>query len=137
MKAHLSDDQLIDRLYGLAGEQNHLADCPQCSARFDAMEIRRREMARLAPPSAEVLAAQRRVIHSRLGERPNRRMKWIPAMAAGALAIAALVYRPAVPPAPHPDPADAQLFSEVYSMEQSTEPTAAAPIHGLFEDNDQ
>ena len=45
------------------------------------------------------------------------------------------VYRPAAAP-PHAHRcADAQLFSDVYSMEQSTEPMAAAPIHELFEDN--
>jgi hypothetical protein len=31
--------------------------------------------------------------------------------------------------------ADAQLFSDVYAMEQSSEPRAAAPIHALIEEN--
>jgi hypothetical protein len=36
----------------------------------------------------------------------------------------------------HADPAaDAQLFSDVYAMEQSAEPRAAAPIHALIEEN--
>jgi hypothetical protein len=30
---------------------------------------------------------------------------------------------------------DAQLFADVYSMEQSLEPSVAAPIHTLFEEN--
>ena len=63
-------------------------------------------------------------------------MRWVPALAAACLlAIGVLVYRPAPRLACTPDPSDAQLFSDVYSMEQSTEPLAAAPIHALFEDN--
>ena len=53
-------------------------------------------------------------------------------------AVGVLVYRfPATAPVPasKADTGDAQLFSEVYSMEQSTEPRGAAPIHALFEDN--
>jgi len=30
--------------------------------------------------------------------------------------------------------ADAQLFTDVYSMEQDVEPRAAAPIRGLFQE---
>jgi hypothetical protein len=64
-------------------------------------------------------------------------MTWAPALAAAALlAIGIAVYRPAPAPAPlRPDAADAQLFADVYSMEQSVEPSVAAPIHSLFEDN--
>jgi hypothetical protein len=36
-----------------------------------------------------------------------------------------------------PEIDDAQLFSEVYSMEQSTEPIAAKPIHAIFEQDPQ
>jgi hypothetical protein len=64
--------------------------------------------------------------------------KWVPAAAAAfVVAVALLIYHPSAPsPAPPKiEVSDAQLFSEVYSMEQSTEPRAAAPIHGLFEDN--
>jgi hypothetical protein len=31
---------------------------------------------------------------------------------------------------------DEQLFSDLYSMEQSDEPRAAAPIHALFESSE-
>jgi hypothetical protein len=59
-------------------------------------------------------------------------MKWAPALAASCLlAVGVFLYRPA--PAPHPAVvSDAQLFSDVYSMEQSVEPRAAEPIHELF-----
>jgi hypothetical protein len=101
--------------------------------------------------SSDFLAAQRRKIYARLGEAPRARMAWAPALvAAGLLVICGVaVYRPLSAPAPgvvkfashdspraaQPDAADAQLFSEVYSMEQSVEPSVAAPIHTLFEDN--
>jgi hypothetical protein len=32
---------------------------------------------------------------------------------------------------------DAQIFSDVYSMEQSMEPLAAKPIHALFDQDQQ
>ncbi len=44
--------------------------------------------------------------------------------------------RQSQPPAPQPDQAsDAQLFSDIYALEQSSEPRAAAPVRALFEEN--
>lgn len=142
MKGHLTTDELIDRLYGLSvsegSDRAHLTACTECRARWKAVEALRREMTAGEPVSAEFLAAQRRNIYSRLERPAPRRLGWLPALAAaGALAAVALVYRPPAPQVAHPDPGDAQLFTEVYSMEQSTEAMAAAPIHELFEDNSQ
>jgi hypothetical protein len=157
---HVSDDALVDRLYGLSGEDHeaHLAGCADCARRWDEMRRIRVEInARLTgsePVSTEFLAAQRRRIYARLGESPQtgwKKAAWAPALAATALlAIGIAVYRP-VPShgaahvgshvtggaqtAPRPDTDDAQLFADVYSMEQSSEPSVAAPIHTLFEDN--
>src|ERR1035438_2145319 len=80
---HLSDDQLLDRLYGLgegagesAGRESsskaaHLRECQECSSRFEALERRRSEV--VAASSAndaavpnEFLLAQRRAIYARL-----------------------------------------------------------------------
>lgn len=138
MNTHLHDDELIDRLYGLAGqagsEDAHLEQCGVCALRFREMRARRANLAAVPETSSEFLAAQRRKIYTRLGQPPATRMKWAPAIAAACLAaIGMFLYRPAA--TPHPEAADAQLFAEVYSMEQSTEPRAAAPIHALFEDN--
>ena len=64
-------------------------------------------------------------------------MKWAPALAAACLHD----HRPGGVPAHAPLARSAsiratrKLFSDVYSMEQSTEPQAATPIHELFEDN--
>lgn len=136
MNHHFSDDELLDRLYGIADNDDHLESCPECASRSTALEKRRRELAQPEPVSTQFLAAQRRAIYSRLGEQPHSRMKWAPALAAACLLIIGLVvYRPIAAPPVHTDSGDAQLFADVYSMEQSTEPQAAAPIHELFEDN--
>jgi hypothetical protein len=155
MNPHLSDDELLDRVYGL-GEScvPHLRQCEECSARLEAFLRRRTDIvagAALEPlgannfvPSNEFLMAQRRAVYARLDKAPAARMHWAPA----ALAVAFLLvmgvflvhplapYRPAGPPAPASagvELNEEQLFSDLYSMEQSVEPRAAAPIHALFE----
>lgn len=154
MNGHLSTDELVDRLYGLedhgVGEQDaHLESCRDCQARWEEMRVIRAVVSTPKHVSSDFLAAQRRKIYARLGEAPRTRMAWAPALvAAGLLVIGGVaVYRPLSAPAPgavkfaiydspraaQPDAADAQLFSEVYSMEQSVEPSVAAPIHTLFE----
>ena len=61
---------------------------------------------------------------------------WAPATGAVALfALILFLYRPAgvpQPPAAINAEADAELFTDVYSMEQDVEPRAAAPIHAMF-----
>ena len=132
MSAHLSDDQLLERLYG-AEAHPHADSCAKCAARLGEFERRRAELAAPVAVSAEFLAAQRRQIAARLEKRT--RLRWIPALAAAsAIAIGIVMFQPSPPPAPHTEPGDEQLFAEVYSMEKSTEPRAAAPIHALFED---
>jgi hypothetical protein len=88
--------------------------------------------------SYEFLAAQRRDIYARMGEKPQGRMKWVPALAAAAFLVAAgvFVHHPAEQVA-KPEIVDAQLFADVYSMEQSMEPLAAKPIHALFDQDQQ
>jgi anti-sigma factor RsiW len=143
MNRHLTTDELIDCVYGLNEDAHlsaHLEECRECAARMEAAGRRRRAAAQAAPVSSEFLAAQRRAIYARIDQPAARRLHWLPALAAAAaLAVVALVYKAPAPQPSHPDSAlsDAQLFSEVYSMEQSTEPAAAAPIHQLFEDSGQ
>jgi hypothetical protein len=150
MSGHLNDDQLIDRLYGV-GDSAHQAahQCDECDGRLQALEQKRAELALPAPVSTDFLAAQRRAIYSRLGEQPKSRLHWVPATAAALFLVAAGVvvshnsYRDVTPVSgasavavSRPDTAgDAQLFSDVYAMEQSAEPRAAAPIHALIEEN--
>ncbi len=152
MNRHLTDDQLIDRLYGV-GDDAH--DCADCAGRLRAMEQKRARLASAAPVSADFLAMQRRGIYSRLGERLHSRWNWAPATAAalclaaaGVVAYSTSTYHgaarypgtarasaPSVAVSHQDAAADAQLFSDVYAMEQSAEPRAAEPIHALIEEN--
>ena len=127
---HLNDDQLIERLYGVEAHP-HLDVCAECSARYAELERRRTEAARPAVVSPEFLMEQREAILARVERRTH--WAWVPALAASAaIAVGLFVYRPV--PAPHVESGDEQLFADVYSMAQSTEPRAASPIHSLFED---
>ncbi len=134
---HLGGDQLLGLLYG-GGEDAHLKSCRDCSARMLAMKERRAELAAPVEVSHEFLASQRRKIAARLDGRARLTWKWVPAaVAVCALAIAVVIGHPTQAPTStaQVDGGDEQLFSEVYSMDQSTEARAAAPIHGLFEEN--
>jgi anti-sigma factor RsiW len=138
---HLSDDAFLDALYGLTDGEPHLRECPMCAQRLSEWRRKRESLTAAADVSVDVssdfLAAQRRKIYERL-ERPEpKRLRWAPALAMACLvAVGVLVYHPATPPAPQQraDVSDSQLFSDAYSMDQSLEPSAAAPIHALFED---
>jgi hypothetical protein len=140
-REHLSDDALLDALYGAADHEPHLRECAICARRFSEWRRKRESLASAAGPSAGVssdfFAAQRRKIYERLERPGSKRLRWAPALAMACLvAVGALVYHPAPPPAPpqRGEASDSQLFSDAYSMDQSPEPRAAAPIHALFED---
>lgn len=144
MKTHLTKDELVDLVYGV-GTSGHLDECRQCADRLEQLRERRAMAAEAPPVTHELLAAQRRSIYSRMGERPKARMRWAPALAAAACLIAVGVFshhpaEVAKPAAAVPQAnihVDAQLFTDVYSMEQSMEPIAAQPIHALFEPDKQ
>ncbi|HEV1287255.1 MAG TPA: hypothetical protein VNU44_18185 [Bryobacteraceae bacterium] len=134
---HLTTDELVNLVYGV-GTGRHLDKCRDCSQRFELLREKRAMAAESLPVSHDFLAAQRRNIYARMGERPQARMKWVPAMAAAAclIAVGVFSYHP-VQQAVKPEVVDAQLFADVYSMEQSMEPIAAQPIHALFEPDKQ
>jgi hypothetical protein len=146
-RPHLSDDELIGLLYGLGDGEKHLSGCSECGERWSGMH-RALGMARAEAVAPEIsgrrLAAQRQQVLERL-EHPSSGLlawRWVPvATAASLLAAAMLLHqRPSVPqPAPPPPTAvnaeaDAELFTDVYSMERDIEPKAAAPIRALFEE---
>ena len=136
---HLSEDALLDAVYGIAGNdaETHLRRCADCAHRLQEWHEKRAAAASVEI-SDEFLAAQRRKIHERI-ERPSpSRWLWAPGLAAAcALTVGIFVYRPAPRQQPvnqHAEISDAQLFHDVYSMEQATEPAAAAPARALFEE---
>ena len=134
MNRHWTDDQLLDRMYGLTDGDEHLASCLECASRWRALEARRALIATEAEVPSSELAAQRNRIYRRLERSPRNSMKWVPAVAAAAVVIAGVFFYNPRPPAPRADPGDAQLFTDLYSMEQAAEPRAAAPIRALFEE---
>ena len=139
MGEHISEEQLIQSLYGLEIGKEHLAGCEDCRARLTLLESRRAELVATEDVSADFLAAQRRAVYSRMGERPRTFHAWIPAVASAALvAIGLYVYQPArrVLVAAPSETADAQLLSDILSMEQSAEPRAIEPIRGLFQESE-
>jgi hypothetical protein len=149
MNEHMTKDEMIQRLYGLDTGASHLAGCPECLLRYQALEARKADLVVAEEIPSDLLASQRRAVYSRMGERPRSfhawgtPQAWIPALATAALlALGVYVYQPAthhtakVVPVPQAEVGDAQLFSEAVSMEQTVEPRAVAPIHGLFQGNE-
>ena len=135
MTRHWTVEELVDRLYGLREADEHLGSCGECTGKLRELECRRAAATATAPLSTGVLQAQRRAILDRIDAPPHRMLPWVPALSAACLlAIGVLVYRPIHPPAPHPESSDAQLFADIYNVEESAEPRAAAPMHELFEE---
>src|SRR5258708_31887265 len=93
---HLSDDELIEQIYGVGSEDTaHLDSCVDCAMRLSVFE-RRRIAALDAPPVPEaLLASERRRILERLEQRQGFRLHWVPAavLAGGLIAAVALVPR--------------------------------------------
>ena len=148
-RPHLSDDELIGLLYGLGDaekkDEGHVADCSECSERLKAMGQARMSTVDVPQISGRRLAAQRQQILERL-EPPSsgsHAWRWVPVATAASLLAAAMFLhqqRPRVPRQAPPAPtavnaeADAELFTDVYSMERDIEPKAAAPIRALFQE---
>ena len=89
--------------------------------------------------SSDLLAAQRRSIYRRLGE-PRRHwipMRWALSLAMLLILVAGgltLQLRRAPTASVSTAMSDEQLFSDLSAMEQSNEPQAIQPMHGLFQD---
>ncbi len=145
---HLNDDELIALLYGLGDTEGHLAGCSECRERWSTMHralgMARAESSKATEISGRRFAAQRLQILERLDQPSSVSLgwRWVPVATAASLLAAAMFLhqRPSAPP-PAPTAsavvnaeADAELFTDVYSMEQDVEPKAAAPIRALFQE---
>jgi hypothetical protein len=159
---HLGDDALIDALYGVAGPgaEEHMRLCMACAARWSDLQEKRGVIATPVNATPAAMADLRRNVFRRiehptlaefvLGNPGSRRAApALAGVAACVLAIAVLGHsslRPAAstPPAaasaersaPATVPAaasDTQLYSDMYAMEQSFEPSASASLGVLFE----
>lgn len=136
--AHWSGQDSIDHLYGIGPDAAHLDVCGECRAHVEALEAARKESARAPEVSSEFLAAQRRSIYRKLGREPRPRLRFAPTFAVALLVMVALLvgrnpWRDAPPPLT--SASDSQLFSEIYAVEQSSEPQAVQTVQALFEEN--
>jgi hypothetical protein len=140
---HLNDDVLIDGLYGLIDVEERIGACLPCASRWSELQEKHAALAVPMEVAPEVLAAQRRNIYARI-EHPFKSapLRWAaPVMAAVAvcvLAIGVVAHHPVTDVHPAPAPASetqqlSDVYSDVYSMEQSFEPTASASLRALFE----
>ena len=143
MNRHWTTEELTERLYGIreadTEQDQHLESCGDCNVRFE--ELNRRRAATAVPEeiSTAQWAAQRGAVLERISQ-PARMPRWVPALTAAAclVAVAVFAHRPAqVAPVRTETAAtitDAQLFADVYNIEESAEPLATEPMHALFEE---
>lgn len=143
---HWTESGLMARLYGLEPEAghdlDHLRACPQCGARWAALESGRRAVLATALVSSDALEArlrvQRQAVWSRI-ERPNRRLLWklVPVTTTALMIFLGLELQQSKLPAPPQQSiaqaTDAQFFNEIASMVNQDTPLAADPLQGLFD----
>ena len=132
MAKHLSNEDLINRLYEMDADPVHLSECAECRERWEQLLAKRRQVLTTPDVAPEFLAAQRREIYRRLDEGHSGfwHFRFAPALAAVSVAVLGVVLLQ-----PDPEPAMyAEFYTEIYSMVEATEPDAAAPIYGLFEE---
>lgn len=145
---HWTEDEFLHWLYAdsdlsaALNEAVHLNECEQCRTRAEQMAATRRQSATAPEVSWDFLAAQRRSIYSRLGleagflgSRSIAR-RWAVAVAS-LVCILALSLTMLHTWAGKPDlytSSDEKLFSDLASIEQSSEPRAIRPIHNLFQE---
>lgn len=135
---HWTEEDFNHWLYGLKDDDGHFAECAACRGESDRLLAIRRQVTAGPEVEQDFLAAQRRAIYERL-DHPSRRampMRWVMSLATVVLVIGLSVafLRPNQAPAPIYTHADEQLFSDLTSIEQTSEPRAIQPVHNLFEE---
>jgi len=132
---HWNEQDFSQWVYGLKETDAHVESCPQCRAELERVTAERRRVLREPEVSEEFLAAQRRNIYNRLGERTRN---WAPLRWAASIAmVLVLVFTLTLSRSRHStvtQPGDDQLFKDLAKIEQSDEPQAIQPLHNLFEE---
>jgi hypothetical protein len=137
---HWTEEDLTDHAYGIGPEDGHLDLCGECQFRWSVIRARRESIVREpAEPDELELAEQRRNIYRRLGREPRPvAARFMPALAAVLMLVLGIFYMSESPKAPPLAPvsaSDSQLFSDIYALEQTSEPHVATPMRALFEEN--
>jgi|HubBroStandDraft_6_1064221.scaffolds.fasta_scaffold69370_4 hypothetical protein len=136
---HWGEQDFTRWMFGLKEEDEHLRSCPQCQTEIARLTAVRNSITSQPEVSHEFLAAQRRAIYNRLHQPSHRWTRariWAPISAGVALAAigVALMLPPKATQQPLFTESDQKFFTEIGSMEQSSEPRAIEPIHNMFEE---
>lgn len=138
MHTHLSEEELVELLYGLGPDVSLLESCEFCRSRWQSLLERRSQYLEALPQLPETfLAEQRRRIYQRIeaGRPVGFSFQPVPALAAlGVVVLGLLLSLPAPERQPTRAAADPQFFTEIYALVESAEPQAVGPIHALFEE---
>jgi hypothetical protein len=137
---HWTERDFIDHLYGIGPQDGHLAVCAGCEALWAEIRVRHQSVVQEPEIPREILAEQRRNIYRKLGRepRPTAARMAAPAFAAVLLLLLGIFFMRPTPQSTVPSAtsvSDAQLFSDIYALEQTSEPHVAKPMRALFEEN--
>lgn len=146
-RPHLTQDQLIDALYGVAESSQHLEDCLECQARLQAFEQPQAQSGDAQLP-AHFYHQQRRRILDRLSAPSSPRLSpvWVPAAVAALMAVGLVLSRHSGAPQSRPqapssaveireavlDETETGWFEDTYTEMQGSEPRALSPMRSLF-----
>ncbi len=133
---HWSDGDLLEALYGVGPQDEHLSGCQECRARLNAMQARREHLrAADIRVSQQFLDRQRWAILERLKPKTRRfHLQPAPVLAAMLLLFVILsIFRPAAEIQPFVSESDALVFEDIFDIASSLEPSAVSPVHSLFE----
>ena len=137
-QSHWGEQEFTRWMVGLQEEDEHARACPRCQAELARLLAVRKSVTAESEVSPEFLAAQRRSIYSRLHEPARHWMRmriWAPVSAGVVLAaIGVALMLPRAAQQPLVSDSDQKFFTEISSMEQSSEPRAIQPIRNLFEE---
>lgn len=137
-QSHWGEQEFTRWMFGLQDEDDHTRSCPQCESELQRLLAMRKRISAEPEISHEYLAVQRRSIYSRLHQPARNWMRlrvWAPVSAGVALAAIGVALMLPLQTAQQPlvSDADQKFFTEISSMEQSSEPRAIEPIRSMFQ----
>jgi hypothetical protein len=140
MSKHWSNEDLINRLYGIGPDDSHLHECEECRVRWLQVQASRSIVLQEPRVAPDFLVRQREAIEHRLNSEQSHSwgFRLAPAMAALGVVVLGLVLSQPTP-APQPTLAsvspDSEFYTEIYAMVESSEPWVAESMYGLFEED--